>query len=552
MKIIVLFTLCLFISTSQIKAETYVTSKKSKVRKLLKKLKSEGTTYRIFKKDVIKNVYSVLIKTSALSKIRLKKVKKVKFKNQFYYIQYSSTKSQNAKRYRDQLKRLGIDKQDLKIIKRKQNFYLYTIKYNEEVVKEVDEVESELNLSLAQSRLHTEFQQGEKGELSSIYSYLLTGVEIEEDYYSGKFLARINYDSESNEYTNINESNIELDEFYLNKSFGDFQVTIGKQLFSWGTFDELSSFDRVNLKNTKRFVFDFGEEFRRPITAFRIQYYFGDYKLDTFFDFGLEEAKSMDIESRWSGLNQETGIIRGVDPSLVSSSLVKNVTIHEKQKEHVAYGLRLSYSGEGDFSFNYLNAYSENPALRISTTLRNEILLNSVSLVGLKSGIDFDYFRENVFGIDYSNNMFGDLYKFEFSYTVDAPMLSEDLRLVKVPKFKSMIGGDIEINLFATTLTWQYSHEKYSSDTELLLDDSLDQFVLNSSSFFLEDKLEAGLRVLFNISDSSRYTSPFFNYELSDNENLGMYYSLFEGSDNSFFGHHSDDSLFGLKFQRLF
>ena len=123
---------------------------------------------------------------------------------------------------------------------------------------------------------------------------------------------------------------------------------------------------------------------------------------------------------------------------------------------------------------------------------------------------------------------------------------------MNVSKARVAIGGDIEVNLFASTIVWQALHEEVISSEKLFLDDKLTQLIVQSSSRFRADKLETGLRYILNLNDNSSYLSPFVNYDINDFNILGLAYHYFEGEDDSFYGYHREHSNLALKYSYTF
>lgn len=479
---------------------------------------------------------------------RFRRNQKFVFKDKLYFIQYKTTNKNKLKQAREYFLKKGFKDQHIKILSKKNNGPKYIITY-QKPPKEF--WFKSLNYSLAQSKLRAETHLM-NSDYSAQYFDLHSGVEINSDHYAGKVMGRLTYLSEVNEFDSFKTTDFELDETYLNRELGAGQLTVGKQLFSWGVFDEFSNFDRVNLKNLPRFIFDSGEKYRRPITAFRYEYYKGSWKIDSFYNLGLESGKILDEKSIWFGVNREEGIIRGGDTSLLDPSLIKLVDIHSNDKIDSGYGIRVSRTGTGDLSFTYLKSYADLPILKFSDRLRSDLNSNFVTLDGLDEGVELVFVNEDVLGVDYVQMLGDHLYKLEFSYIPNSPVVDKTLDLTEVAKYRISIGGDIEINWKGTTIVWQMIHEEVIDDTELFLDDTLTQGILQSSSRFMTDKLSLGLRTVLNFNDNSFYLSPFTNYDFRDAHNFGVSYHYFTGDNDSFFGYHEDHSFLALKYNYIF
>lgn len=520
-------------------------------------LKKNNAKYSIKKTNRKITVYSVLIKDSKTNRNKkIRRTKKVFVKNKLFYEQFSTTKKKMAKMAIKIFEKKRFYKKNIKLIKKSKKITQYVIRYKRSSpLKSKDNSEVSAEYRLAQSKLRLEYQKSTSGDYYGEYGDLLTGLEVEGEKYSGKIMGRFEFfgqeklDFEDNKYK---KHNIDLGETYLNFELGSGQLTVGRQMFSWGVFDEFSNLDRTNIKNLPRFVFDSGESYRRPISSLRYEYYKNDWKIDAFVDFGLEQGKELDEKSLWTGINRKLGIIRGADTNLLDPSLVKNMKSHFIKRDKAGQGLRVTHSSSGDLSFTYLNAYSDLPTIEFSETLRNQILAESVDSNGLSEGINLMFYQESVFGIDYANTFWGQLFKFEITYTPNSLVIVEDLSLKKLKRSRLSVGGDFEFDFLSTTLTWQVVSEQVLSDEETLLDKNLKQYIFQSSSRLIEDKIELGLKTIYNGNDKSYFLSPFVNYELSDSDTLGLSMHTFFGEEGSFFGYHEEDNLTSLSYQKLF
>ncbi|MEZ4871686.1 MAG: hypothetical protein R2827_05440 [Bdellovibrionales bacterium] len=525
-----------------------------KAQAYVERLKEQNIDYELKKSKEEKDVYYLLVQDSKqYSSINLKRQQKVTFKKKSYFIQLITLKREKTDQRRQELLAAGVRPNHIIRIKKRKEIPVYIISVNEtEKTPDLKLSDYFSAFSMAQSKLFVEGHVGDS-EYQSGYVNALVGFDYFGDEVTGKLMGRIEIWNEESANMNFHKNIIELDEAYLNKPFSMGQLTVGKQLFSWGVFDELSSFDRVNIKNLPRFVFDSGASYRRPITAMRYQHYSGSWKWDGYVDFGLEKGRKQSEESLWTGISREEGTIRGGDPELIAPSLITNVRMGFGEREDQSYGVRITRTGEGDVSFTYLNAYPDVPGLQFSETLRQQILLASVDATGLSAGVDFEYFKEQVFGLDYVNTFDGQLYKVELAYILNSAVLNEVLEVTEIPKFRLAIGGDFEFSSWTTTLTWQVVHEQLLEDQETFLDNSdLIQYILQSSTLMMADKLRVELRAILNGADSSLYFSPYFGYDLSDTSTFGVAVHIFNGHADSFFGFHDKNDFLEIRWQKLF
>ena len=544
-----IFSLMLITSSSKAFSKTYKSSDVDKIKNLITKLKRRKIPYKFSKSKESKLQYQLLLKDyKRYRNLKIRRDGRTIYKNQLFYLQFRSPNLKTVQNVKKVFINKGFKAKHLVILRKKSPITVFKIKTLKKRPKAQQNPLALFDLRMAQTRIRVEYGAGgSEDRFSNTYGNLLTGIELSHPSYLIKTLGRVEYYKED-----YQEEVYELDETYLTTQIGNAQLTLGKQLFSWGTFDEFSTFDRVNIKNTQRFVFDSGENFRRPITAARLEMYSGSFKLDTFIDFGLESGRKIVRNSRFGYFNPETGEIRGADPDLVPPTLIKNTTTHFDGREKISYGARLSYSSNFDFSLNFLKAHNDFPMAKVSDELRAEVLSNSITPVGLNAGINMQYFQEEVIGVDFAKTIAGQLYKFEVAYIQNSPTLDSSLKIQEFNKSRLSLGGDFELDSLATTLTWQIVNQTVLTSEEILMNKEMNQVILQSSTDTMLDKGRYGLRIIANTSDSSAYASPFFDYDYNDNLTLGLNYHYFTGEDYSFFGSNKEDNFINFKMRLLF
>ena len=541
------FSIFLFLFAFQAISNDQVLFKSANTKKIsryIKKLKAKNINYKIKKSSYIRPVYLVSVQDYKRYKnSRIKTKSRILIKNKLFFIQYITASPKKALEVKKLLIKNGILARHIKFLKRKRKINMYSIIKSKEtqIPSWIDEVDTRM----AQTRINTHFGSGK--DFVNNYGSVVTGMEFDHPGFLFKLKGRAEYYQED-----YDETVIELDETYITKQIGNSQMTIGKQLFSWGAFDEFSTFDRVNIKNIQRFVFDAGEAFRRPISGIRLENYFGAFKLDAFYDFGLESGRKIVEESRFSGYDRENGRIRSADPELIDPTLVKNVNTYYQFRDKQSFGLRLSYSSDFDLSLNYLRAYNDYPMVEISKTLRSEILTGFVTNAGLAAGLTLAYYQEEVIGVDFAKTWWGQLFKFEAALINDTPVIDENLTLQKYSKSRFAMGGDIELDSLSSTITWQFVNEKLLTSDEILLNKELTQYIIQTTTSFWLEKARTGIRFVANSNDTSFYLAPYIDYDYSDRLIMGLSYHYFEGEPETFFGFNRDDKFASFNLKYLF
>lgn len=534
------------------------------LKKVVQKLKNSGAEYDVIKAKKTKRIFYLLVANNKI--YRNKKIKRsarIFLKRKKYFVQLKTLKLSRAKEEYGKLYERGVKQKDIRIIQRVKKVPFYIVTYEIPEKTRIDEESWTENFSLSQSSFLVDYQSGMgKGLVNSSYIDLLIGGLYEEDSLTLKASAR--YESFEQRYNLLSvegknlgkekssKSYLNFDESYFNIESNNWSLTGGKQLFSWGVFDELSFFDRVNLKNADRFVFDYGQDFRRPISAIRLQYLKDNSKLDMFVDFGTEEGRLPAKDSIWTGVDQENGKLRGADLSQTQQALFKNTNIHTEKRSSVGYGLRVSHDSDwGDISLNYLDTYSDQFTLKFSDKLQQELVSGSTSLAGLESGVIVYFPREKVYGFDYANNIGMSIWKVELAVIDNFTIIEENFATTRIRKTSSSLGQEIEFESFSSRIYWQYTLEGLEQE-DLWGNKKYERFFWQFSHKFLDETLEVGLRQIYLLSDSSYYSNIFFDYEFTDEEKLNVGFHGFTGDEKTFFGHHENDDFLNLKFTKLF
>jgi hypothetical protein len=533
-------------------SETIKTQSSIQLKKVLRELKSKNISYKVNKNTVKTFVYRLMLRDSKRYRsIKIRRNNKIIYKNKLYYIQYSDSNYDITRRAKEIFIKKGFSSNHLIILKKRTKVSSYTITYKTtKELKTTPTTELQTEFRLAQSKFKIE--QAYNSKYHAEYLDFFTGFEFERQSYTGKLLARTEHINEVNKDYSFAKTTFEIDEVFLKFEYGNGQFTLGKQLFSWGVFDEFSNLDRVNIKNLTRFIFDSGEAYRRPLTGIRYELYSGDFKLDTFLDFGFEPGKSIVENSLWSGIDRKSGIIRGGNTEILPPILIREVAINSNTRNEPSYGFRLTSSHSSDLSFTFLNAYPDLPSIGLSETLRSQILKNNVDKNGLREGIELNFNKELIYGIDYTKTISGQLYKIEATYIPNSLVIIADLSTLEIPKGRISIGGDLEFNTNSTTISWQILSEKIITSEDTFLEKNLTQYVLLSSSRFMADKMDLGIKLLSNANDKSFFIAPYLNYELNDYDTIKVNNYQFSGNDDSFFGFHKNNSFTSLSYERLF
>lgn len=546
-----------FIVTSHVFGKSIIVSSKGSAHKVIAKLKNLGVEYkisRIKKNNIYYELYVQDLRLYRTKKIQRNKRRIIKRKT---YLQQSSSKDlTRINIIKKRLVKFGLNQRHILILKKKQQKISYKITYNK--IAKVP-VEEEANTALAQSSIVLSQEVSDKSkEYVGSFINVVTGMEYEKSRFFGVLKLRAEKYDQNYLYLNSEEkeksssNHFELDETYLKFTQERYSLTLGKQLFSWGVFDELSFFDRVNIKNNERFIFDFGEQYRRPLTSLRYQYLFDSSKLDVYVDFGVDKSRLPKLTSNWSGVDVYNGRIRGIPLSDIEQNIIKNMNLNLIERNSPGIGMRYSFSNSvGDFSFNFIRAHSNTFSIKFSRELQAALLTNVFSMSALKKGVDVYFPVETVVGLDYTNAFGAFILKMELGTILDSPYLDKNFNLEKQNKIVGGIGGEYEMDSIPFRLDFQYVIEKLNQD-DVWGRTKYDRFFYRVSKKFLREMLEIGIKQIITLVDDSYYSGLYIKYEWTDNFSSELGGNTFNGKDGTFFGYHNEDSFSYLKLKYLF
>ena len=530
-------------------AYTYNTLNKDKAYKLAEKYSLQGKSTVVTKKRKNISLYRLYIKDNQnIRHFRFNRTKRHILKKELYFLIYSTIKNKDFKRKYAQVRKQGIPKSAIYKVTSKKKFTIYSVEIS---AAADDEYDTQKNLSLAQSRIRFTPNMSNSNQFSS-YGELVTGIENIGDTDNIKLTARYEQYSETSRVGEYYLSKIEIDEAYLNFTYSQSSLTLGKQLFSWGVFDEFSAIDRVNIKNSPRFIFDTGEYLRRPITAVRYEEYFNNFKVDFFIDSGSEEGKQLSPNSLWTGIDQVSGTLRGFTKEQINSDAIKDLKVYTKDRTNISQGIRLSYNSDLNAAISYLKAYTQEPILTFGRKLRSDILADSISTEGLSSGVYLEYIQEDIFAIDLTKKTGNHLFKAEYSYIPNSPLLLKSLKTIRERRQSFSLGSDMSFPVYNTKIKWQFITDHYLTEEETFRDPSSSRFMLRTESLFAKDKLSTGIDTRLYMEGSSLSFRPYIDYKLSDSDTLGISYYYFSGNSETYFGYHSEDSVAVVQYQKSF
>ena len=178
------------------------------------------------------------------------------------------------------------------------------------------------------------------------------------------------------------EKEAELREVYLQVSpFRNLDIRLGSQIVAWGTAEYLRLVDLLNPIDNREYGMTDLEDVRIPLPMTRIDYYFGDFKLQAVAVHQIKFNKSAPLGSDYNSTTTEI-----------------NEVVPESNAENTEYGLALSGNFSGWDASIYWAQYFDDEAYLLITDI------NFIPEVGLVPSLEYRHSRLTMSGIALSIN----------------------------------------------------------------------------------------------------------------------------------------------------
>lgn len=479
------------------KERLYSAKQASKIKIELDK---EGLKYNIQKRVQTKIVYYIV------STKKLKQSRQIKVKKRSMSVVRVFENKRKARKILTYMKK-KYPKIPLYILKKQK-------KHNRYAFELVDESLFEWNLSPGHAR--AVFSQ-DANEYSSQFYDIKTGLDFQINSLQLRTNVRTESLIEKNSRANISETRVGLDEFYGKWNSDSFSFTLGRQLFSWGIFDEFSQFDRVSFRNINRFPFDVQDMYRRPITAARLTSYIGSLTIDSFLEFVSEEDRFLSKNANFSPIAEST------------------FPLIEVPRQEASYGIRVKSFGALEYSLNFMRAPTLLPVVYLNESFE----------------LETTYPNEELMGLDVVHSLGDSLLKFEYAYFSKAIGVNEDLSLVLGKRNSFSIGLDSYFSFLDFNWNFQARSEDFVDDDSGESTKS-SIFISELRKKFLAEKLTIGLRNIIFGDDGSGYQKVFLGYTYSDSLDFELSQHSFDGRADTTFGVFAEKDYVDFSFKYLF
>ncbi|MFT7246929.1 MAG: hypothetical protein ACI82A_004309 [Candidatus Azotimanducaceae bacterium] len=334
---------------------------------------------------------------------------------------------------------------------------------------------------------------------------------------------------------------LELRELYIDFSFENANLRLGKQQVVWGQADGLKLLDVVNPQDFSRFILDEFDQSRIPIWMVNFELFLpiGDLQLLWIPDASVHNLASRDTTYEFNApfANIPADVAYSVEDAEHPDNLIQDGDI----------GTRLLiFKGGWDLTFNYLYHYDDFPVMRRALT-NNGLIFSP------------DYERTHTLGFT-ASNAFGDfILRSEFGYNSDkyistntlfdnpvsnnrgghdGVQSSRELGYVVGLDWTGLTDTFISIQLFQSILLddGDYVRDRTDTNVSLLV-----------RRYFLNESLKIELLGIHHQNDGDRLVRLSADYELTSNTTLGFFSDSFDGESNELYGQFDDKDRIGFK-----
>ncbi|MDA3878945.1 MAG: hypothetical protein PF436_01030 [Prolixibacteraceae bacterium] len=319
-----------------------------------------------------------------------------------------------------------------------------------------------------------------------------------------------------------------LDELWAKQQFGSFDVTLGKQLISWGTADGINPINNINPTDYTDLLDT--EDERIGVYALRLQWFLDMADIDLLYvplaSFGVLPAPN----SRWFPSPEMMGLLTTLG-SGIPISLQSNAPESTLKTGEFGIRYRKRFSG-ADIGLSYYNGYDHLPEF---TPDMSQFDPNAPQLVLLEN-----YNRQQVFGAEWVVLLpWGMAFRGESGLFVPEENNSTNDRYIQTV---AGIDKNLALNNSSLTIIAQYIYDHNLEDNTYEKFD-LRHLFINSPMANIDWAFNNGLSInllsIYNIDSKDYYLSPEIGYNTIAGLNFTLQTDILGGESGTFFGDYS-------------
>lgn len=322
-----------------------------------------------------------------------------------------------------------------------------------------------------------------------------------------------------------------IDELWVKQTFGQFDLTIGKQLITWGTTDGINPVNNINPIDYSDLLDT--EDERIGVYGLRGQFFLANFDLDLFWSPIPVTGKMPGTNSRWFPSAAMMGLPEYLVQSGIQTSVIDQLPEPRLSDGEVSIRFRAPLSG-CDLALSYFNGYDHLPDYQIDVAglaaSPQQLILNAI------------YRRQQVAGAELAVSLPAGIgFRGESAVFVpdqDTPSCDRYLQTV-VGLDKSFSLGNRSLMLIAQYI-YDYNLEgnEYAKyDVRHLFKNSL----MGRLGLDLNNGMNFRITGICNLGSREYYLQPELEYSTPGSWQFLIRADLLEGPAESFFGSYSNN-----------
>lgn len=348
-------------------------------------------------------------------------------------------------------------------------------------------------------------------------------------------LQQANYNTASKPWILSENSELELREFYLEGSFSNHYLSIGKQQIIWGRSDGLKVLDVVNPQSFREFVLEDFDDSRIPLWSANLEISLPDSS--TLQTLWIPDTTTHALPNRDGRFAFTTPRIVPQAPAGIPIQLKEDERPNESFSDS-DFGLRwTAFKGGWDLTLNYLYHYEDLPVF----SRQVDDTLNAPQIT-----VTPRYQRSHLLGTSFTNS-FGDLtLRGEIAYETDKAHISktsyQNDGYTTHDTFSYVLGFDW-FGFSDTIVSLQVFQSHLIDSTESLSRPATDTtLTLNIQRDFLNETLRAEILLIQNLHDHDGMIRPKLAYDLNDSLTITLGGDILYGSRQGLYGQFKDNT----------
>lgn len=345
---------------------------------------------------------------------------------------------------------------------------------------------------------------------------------------------------------------LELFEGFMHWSRFPWEIRLGRQRVRWGKADGISPVDNLNPHDLREFLLPEIEERKLPNWMARVRHFSDWFTLEGVYIPFFEPPRLDYFGTDWAMFGHIKEVLRQSPLPQDLQARIDHISVTENKPPRRLttgdWGIRTARTFDGwDVAASYLYAWEKlphvlnNPLTHLtSDPFHPHLPVLSTERTG--SGIDVEYRRSNIFGLEMETTVNGFGLRGEGAYFDRSSFLTRDLVSMDKAVLHYVLGVD-----YLGERDWyvnlQFGHHVIFGYDQRILYWNRHDYSMNGeiSKEFWRGNFEAVIRYYYNFRDKSVMLNPHLVLRYFQNWELTLGLDFFEGSADTFLGQYQNN-----------